>query len=80
MNNLLAVVAGAVAMFPLALVGMGAVFAGLLQEADNRAAQRLMHQLRPGITDCAHVETRSMNCTEVKRGKRRTVVLAIAKE
>lgn len=70
----------AVSLFPLMLVAAGAVFAALAQEADNRGAQQLMRQLRPGITECTHPEARSMNCIEVKRGKRRTVVLAAAKE
>lgn len=80
MKNALSFVVGVVAAIPIVGAMIFALLAGLAQEADNRSAQQLMRQLRPGITECTHPEARSFNCTEVKRGKRRTVVLAVAKE
>lgn len=80
MKNALAFVVGVVAAIPIVGALMLAALAAAAQEADNRAAQQLMRQLRPGITECTHPEARVMNCIEVKRGQRRNVVLTVAKD
>lgn len=63
---------------PAALVAGVAVLVHIDREADTRAAQALMRQIRSGITDCVR-DGRTMNCTQVSGGKSRPVVLAVAK-
>lgn len=76
-------ITAAIALFPFALIGLHATIAAAVAEADARSARNikaLMHQVKPGITECLHVSPTEMNCKKVHRGKVSTVVLAIAKE
>lgn len=57
--------------------GLFTVYA-MLQEADMRAAKRLLWQIRDGTQSCL-IEGRTMNCDEIRKGKHRLQVYTTEK-
>lgn len=63
---------------PLLLGALCAALHVAAREADQRTAQALMRQLKPGITECAR-DGRTLNCKFTRRGHTRRIVIAVAK-